>query len=145
MSQDQNAGQTHNIKTNHIPFERVEGFLYLGTTLTEQNPIHEKLNSRLKPWNACYHLVQNLLSSSLLSKHIKIRLNKSINLPVVLYGCETWLLTREERRLRVSHNKVLRRIFGPKRDKVKGRGENYIMRSLMICNPHQILCWWSKQ
>jgi hypothetical protein len=75
----------------------------------------------------------------LLSKNNKIRLNKDINLPVVLYGCETWLLMREKFRLRVSDNKVQRRIFGPKRDKVKGRGENYIMRSLIICNHHQIL------
>ena len=51
-------------------------------------------------------------------------------LPFVLYGCETWLLTlREERRLRVFENRVLRRIFGPKRDEVRGNGENYIMRS----------------
>jgi len=60
-------------------------------------------------------------------------------MPVVLYGCETWSLTmREERRLRVSENRVLRRIFGPKTDEVIKSGENYIMRSLMICTPHPI-------
>jgi hypothetical protein len=65
--------------------------------------------------------VQNLLSSRLLSKNIKIRIYKSIILPVVLYGCETWSLTlREEHRLRVFKNRVLRRIFGPKRDEVTG-------------------------
>jgi hypothetical protein len=64
--------------------------------------------------------VQNLLSSRLLSKNIKIRINKIIILPVVLYGCETWSLTlREEHRLRVE-NRVLRRIFGPKRDELTG-------------------------
>jgi len=63
--------------------------------------------------------VQNLLSSSLLSKNIKIKIYRTIILPVILYGCETWLLTlREERRLRVFENRVLRRIFGPKRDEV---------------------------
>ncbi|PNF13788.1 hypothetical protein B7P43_G12429, partial [Cryptotermes secundus] len=68
-----------------------------------------------------YHGVQNLLSSRLLSKHIKIRIHKTTILPVVLYGCETWSLTlREEHRLRVSENRVLRRIFGPKRDEVTG-------------------------
>jgi hypothetical protein len=58
-----------------------------------------------------------------------------------MYGCETWSLTlREERRLRVFENRVLRRIFGPKWDEVKKEsGENYIMRSLMICTPHPIL------
>jgi len=65
--------------------------------------------------------VQNLLSSSLLSKNIKIKIHRTIILPVVLYGCETWSLTlREERRLRVFENRVLRRIFGPKRDEVTG-------------------------
>jgi len=60
--------------------------------------------------------VQNLLSSRSLSKNLKIKIYKTIILPVVLYGCETWSLTlREERRLR-----VLRRVFGPKRDEVAG-------------------------
>ena len=65
--------------------------------------------------------MQNLLSSGLLSKHLKIKIYSIIILPVVLYGCETWLLTlREERRLSVFENRVLRRIFGPKRDEVTG-------------------------
>ena len=65
---------------------------------------------------------------------------KNYYFAVILYGCETWSLTlREERRLRVFENKVLRRIFGPKRDEVTGFGENYIMKSLMMCTPHQIL------
>jgi hypothetical protein len=69
---------------------------------------------RLNSGNACYHLVQKLLSFRLLSKNIKIRIYKTIILPVVLYGCETWSLTlREERRLRVFENRVLRRIFVP--------------------------------
>jgi len=63
--------------------------------------------------------VQNLLSSSLLSKTFKIKMYRTIILPVVLYGCETWsLILRVERRLRVFENRVLRRIFGPKRDEV---------------------------
>ena len=71
--------------------------------------------------NACYHSVQNLLSSRLLSKNIKIKKYRTIILPVVLYGCETWSLTlREERKLRVFENMVLRRIFGPSRDEVTG-------------------------
>jgi hypothetical protein len=65
--------------------------------------------------------VQNLLSSRLLSKNVKVRIYKTIILPVVLYGCETWALTlREEHKLRVFENRVLRRIFGPKRDGVTG-------------------------
>ena len=68
--------------------------------------------------------VQNLLSSRLLSKHLKIEIYRTIILPVVLYGCETWLLTLwEERKLRVFENMVLRRIFGPRRDEVTGMEE----------------------
>jgi len=79
------------------------------------------IKSRLKLGNACCYSVQNLLSSSFLSKKLKIKIYRTIILPVVLYGCETWLLTlREERRLRVFENRVLRRVFGPKRDEVTG-------------------------
>ena len=65
--------------------------------------------------------MQNLLSSSLLSKNLKIKIYRTIILPAVLYGCETWsLILREERRLRLFENRVLRRVFGPKRDEVTG-------------------------
>jgi hypothetical protein len=61
------------------------------------------------------------LSSRLLSKDIKVRIYKTIILPVVLYGCETWsLILREECRLRTFENRVLRRIFVPQRDEVTG-------------------------
>jgi len=71
--------------------------------------------------NACYYSVQNFLSSSLLSKKLKIKIYRTIILPVVLYGCETWSPTlKEERRLRVFENRVLRRVFVPKRDEVTG-------------------------
>jgi hypothetical protein len=79
------------------------------------------MKRRLNSGNACYHSVQNLLSSRLLSKNLKIGIYKTIILPVVLYGCETWSLTlREEHKLRVSENRVLRRIFGLKEDEVTG-------------------------
>jgi len=65
--------------------------------------------------------VQNLLSSGLLSKNLKIKIYRTIVLSVILYGCETWSLTlREERKLGVFENIVLRRIFGPSRNKVTG-------------------------
>jgi hypothetical protein len=75
-----------------------------------------------------------LLSSRLLSKNIRIRIYKTIILPVVLYGCETWSLTlREEHRLRVFENRVLRRIFGPNSDEVMGdwrKLHNEVLRTL---------------
>jgi hypothetical protein len=127
-------------KIDNSPFERVEDFKYLVTTLTNQNSTQKEIKSRLKSGNACNHSVQNLSSSSLLSKNTKIKIYITIILPAVLCGCETWLLTlREERRLRVFDNTVLSRIFVPKGDEVTGNGENYIMRSLIICIRHPIL------
>jgi hypothetical protein len=82
---------------------------------TNQNLIQEEIKRRLSSGNACYHSVQNLLSSRL-SKNVKIRIHKTIILPVVLYGYEIWSLTlREEHRLRLFEKRVLRKIFGPKR------------------------------
>jgi hypothetical protein len=103
MSRDQNAGQNHNIKIDNKSFERVEQFKCLGRTVTNRNSIQEEIKSRLKSRNTCYHSVQDLLSYSLLSKDTKIKIYRTIILPVVLYGCETWTLTlREEHRLRCS-------------------------------------------
>jgi len=93
----------------------------LGAPITNQNSIQEKIKRRLKSGNASYHSVQNLLFSSLLSRNFKIKIYSTIILLVVLYGCESWSLTlREERRLRVFENRVLKRIFGPKMGEVTG-------------------------
>ena len=109
------------MRIDNTTFERVEDFKYLGTTLTIQNSIREEIKSRLRSGNTCYHSVQNLLSSRLLSKKLKIKIYRTIILPVVLYGCEDWSLTlREERKLRVFENVVLRRLFGPWSDEVTG-------------------------
>jgi hypothetical protein len=120
-------------------FERVEELKYLETTLTNQNFIHEEIKSRLQSKNACYHLVQNLLSSSLLCRNIKISTYRSKILPVVLYGCETLPITlMEERRLKVFENMVPRIIFGPKRDEVTGEWRRQNSEELMTCTPKQI-------
>ena len=65
---------SHNMKTDKRSFEMVEEFKYLGTTLMNQNSIHEEIKNRLKSGNTCYNSVQNLLSSSLLSKNVKIKI-----------------------------------------------------------------------
>ena len=74
MCRDQNAGPSHNIKTDNSSFERVEAFKYLETTSTNQNSIQEEIKSRAKSGNACSHSVQILLSSRLLSKNVKIKI-----------------------------------------------------------------------
>jgi hypothetical protein len=87
--------------------------------------MQEEIKSRLNSGNACYHSVRSLLSYRLLSRNVKVKIYRTIILTVILYGCETWSLTlREERRLRVFENRLLRRIFGPKRDKVTGEWRN---------------------
>ena len=78
------------IQVDNSSIERVEEFKYLGMTLTNQNSIQEEIKSRLKLGNACYHSAQNLLYSSLLSKNLKIKIYRTIILPLVFYGCETW-------------------------------------------------------
>jgi hypothetical protein len=121
VSRCQKVGQRQSIKLANVSFKDEAKFKYMGTTLTDQNCIQEEINSRLNSGNACYHSVQSLLSSRLLSRNIKVKVNKTIILPFVLYVCETWSLTlREEHRLRVFENRVLRRIFGPKSDEVTG-------------------------
>ena len=93
----------------------------METSLINQNSIHQEIKNGLKSGNACCHSVQNVLPSSLLSKNINIKIHRTIILRVVLYGCDSWSLTsREERRLRVSENRLLRRIFGSKRNEVTG-------------------------
>jgi hypothetical protein len=84
LSRHQNAGQNHDIKTVNRSCENRAQFKYLGMTVTNQNLIQEKIKRRLNSGNACYHSVQNLLSSRPLSKNIKIRIHKTIILHVVL-------------------------------------------------------------
>jgi hypothetical protein len=93
MSRDRNAGRGHGMKIDNRSIERVEELKYLGATLTDQNSIQEEIKSRLKIRNACYYSVQNLLSSRLLYRNLKIKIYSTIILPDVLYGCETWSLT----------------------------------------------------
>ncbi|KAJ4429861.1 hypothetical protein ANN_22065 [Periplaneta americana] len=121
MSRDGNIARNGNINIGDLSFEEVEKFKYLGATVTNINDTREEIKRRINMGNACYYSVEKLLSSSLQSKNLKVRIYKTVILPVLLYGCETWTLTlREEHRLRVFENKVLRKIFGAKRDEVTG-------------------------
>jgi hypothetical protein len=139
LSPQQKAGQNHDIKSANKCFENVAQFRYLGKTIINQKLIQEEIKRRLNSGNACYHSVQNLLSSCLLSKIIKIRIYKTIILLVVLYGCKTWsLILREGHRLRVFENRVLKRIFGPKNDEVTGGWRNCIMRYFKTCTHLQV-------
>jgi hypothetical protein len=111
VSYCQNADKNWDLKIANRSFENVLQFKYFGSTVTNQNLIREGVKRRLNSDNACCHSVQNPLSSHLLLKNVKIRIYKTTIFPVVLYWCETWsLIFREEDRLRIFENRVLRRI-----------------------------------
>jgi hypothetical protein len=93
MSRHPNSGQNQNIRTANESFENVAKFKYLGKTLTNQNDTDDEIKSKLNSGNACYYSVQNLLSSRLIPKNLKIKIYKTVILPFVLYGCKTWSLT----------------------------------------------------
>jgi hypothetical protein len=115
MSLHLNSGQNQNTRIANESFENVATFRYLQTTLTNQNGIHDEIENRLNSGKARSYSIQNLFFSRPISKQLNTKIYKTVILPVVLYGCEIWSLTsREEHRLRVSENRVLRRIFGPK-------------------------------
>ena len=101
------ANEHINIGSNS--YEEVKTFKYVYCLVTKQNSNQEEIKWGLKSGDSCYYSVQTLLSSRLLSKNLKIIIYSTIILPVVLYGCETWSLTlREESRLRVFENRILR-------------------------------------
>jgi hypothetical protein len=89
MSHHQTTGRNHYTKVANKSFENVAKFRYLGMTVTNQNSIHDEIKSRLNSRRACYHAVQNLLPSRPLSINMKIKIYKTIILPVVSYGYET--------------------------------------------------------
>jgi hypothetical protein len=89
LPRHQNAGQNRDKEIAHRSFENVSQFKYLGTRVTNQNSIHEEIKRGLNSGNACYHSVQYLMSSRLLTKNLKITIYKTIILPVVPYGCKT--------------------------------------------------------
>jgi hypothetical protein len=103
-----------NIRIANESFENMTKFKYLG--MTQISGIHNESRSTLNSRNACYHSVQNLLSSHLISRRLKIKIHRNVILPLVQYGCKTWTLNlREEQRLRVFEKRVLK-IFGPRRE-----------------------------
>jgi hypothetical protein len=116
VSHYQNVGQNLYLLFAIESIENVANFRYLETTATNQNCIHEEIEDRLNTRNAAT-VLYSVFSSRLLSKHIKIKIYKTIILPVVWYGCQTWSLTLiEEHRLRAFKNKMLRRAYGSERE-----------------------------
>jgi len=120
----------------------VEQFRYVATTLTNQNSIQEDSKEQTEVKERLLSFGAASLSSSLLSKNIKIKIYRTVVLPFVFfYGCETWSITlREGRRLRLFENSVLRRIFGGKRDEVAGEWRKLHNKELngLYCSPNVV-------
>jgi hypothetical protein len=120
MSHCKKSGQKHGIKIANSSFEGVAKFKYLATTLTDQNFMHEEIKSRLNSGNVCNQSAQSILSSCLLSRNVKVKIYKTITLPAFMGVKLSLSRTKGKHRLRVFENRVLKRIFGPKRDEVTG-------------------------
>ena len=138
-SRYEHAGENPSRKTDNKTFLIVEEFRCLRTILTNQSFIHLEIKSS---W--LLSLVQSILSSSLLSKNVKIKVCRRVILLVILYGHISRFLTIvEERRLRVFENRVLRKIFGPKWNDVTMEWRRLHTEEFVICITHQIFFRWS--
>ena len=116
----EDEGNRHITIKNEI-IEKVNKFKYLGAYVTSKNEVTEEIKSRLASGNACFYSVQKLLTSRLISRKLKLKIYRTVILPVILYGCESWSTTvADEQKLRVFENKILRKIYGPKRDEMTG-------------------------
>jgi len=131
-------GTNAHIKIGSNCYEKVKTFKYLGSLLTNQNSIQEEIKCRLNAGNPCYFSVQTSLYSRILSKNLKIKICKTIILPVVLCDCETWSLTlREKCRLGVFENRIRGEYVGPRGMRM-GSGEGSTMRIFIVCTVHPI-------
>ena len=114
-----------NIVIENLSFKNVEKLKYLGVIVTNKNDIREEIKRRINMYNTFYYSLEKILSTHVLSRKLEVNTYKTIILPVALYGCGTWSLTlKEEHRLSVFENKVLRKIFWAKTDEITGEWRN---------------------
>lgn len=107
------------LQINNTAFTKTNEFNYLGTIVTSDNSIKIEIESRIQKANKCYYSLLTVFKSKLISRNTKLQVYKSLIIPVLTYGSETWTLTKkEENRLRVFERKILRKIFGPIRDRI---------------------------
>jgi len=117
-SRDIGNEENENIRIRDEVIEKVNKFTYLGAYVTSKNEVTEEIKSRLVSGNACFYSVQKLLTSRLISRKLKLKIYRTAILPD---GCESWSTTlADEHKLRVFESKVLRKIYGPKRDEMTG-------------------------
>jgi len=111
INQDTGNEGDKNIRISYEVIEKGNKFTYLGTYVTSKTEVAEKIKSRLVSGNACFYSVQKFLTSQLISRKLKMKIYRTVILPVLLYGCESWSTTlADEHKLRVFENKVLTKI-----------------------------------
>jgi hypothetical protein len=118
MHLTRNKKTIHEFKIGEYKFEGISRFTYLGSVLTENNSIIAEISERIKIGNATFYKNPKLLTSKLLTRNIKLKLYLILIIPVVTYGAETWAETESElQKLLIFERKILRKIYGPVKDR----------------------------
>jgi hypothetical protein len=114
----------HEFRSGDISYERVETFKYLGTVLNEGNDIGVEIRSRVSAGNKCYYALCSVTKSKSISRQSKLKIYRTIITPVVMYASETWVLKEKEiRMLSIWERKILRKIYGTKKERKMGNSE----------------------
>jgi len=125
MHSGKDTALQQDLATGNCILKRVDNFKYLGTMVNEKNNRSVEVNARLTMANRAYHGLQNHMKSRIISRSIKTLLYKTLIRPVLTYGAETWVLSKQdEHRLSIFEHKILRRIYGPVMD-----GERWRIRT----------------
>jgi hypothetical protein len=108
------TGERRDLRVEGMVLEEVTTFKYLGSLITKKNEIGEEMKMRIAAGNLCYYGLQHLFRSRTASRIVKIKIYKTISKPIVMFGCEAWSMTEQDKtRLNMWERKILRKVYGP--------------------------------